>query len=66
MKELYRCRHCNRWVNPAFGADSPAVHSGAAGTKSDPRSPGDHTRCCDQCCYGFERCKQRPDIRTTA
>jgi len=54
---LYRCRHCNRFVNPAFGADEPAKHLDATGTEEDPRSPGDHKDCCDQCCYGYEHCK---------
>ena len=53
---MYRCRHCGALVNPAFAVDSPATHSGAEGTITDPRSPGDHQRCCDQCCYGDERC----------
>ena len=57
---LYQCRHCEKWVSPAFGADAPAEHQGAEGTQEDPRSPGDHNNCCDHCCYGSELCKQRP------
>lgn len=47
-----RCKHCGAWINPAFGADSPADHSDARGTLADPRSPGDYDDVCDQCNYG--------------
>lgn len=49
---LVRCKHCNKWINLDFGADSPAEHAGAAGTKTDPRSPGDWNDICDVCNYG--------------
>jgi hypothetical protein len=45
-------------VNPDFGKDEPAKHLDASGTKEDPRAPGDHTRCCDQCCYGHQHCTE--------
>jgi len=56
----YECRHCRARVDEEFGADSPAEHLDAAGTSSDPRSPGDHVDCCDQCCYGAEACNHEP------
>jgi hypothetical protein len=51
---LVRCKKCNAWVDLAFGADEPAAHQDAAGTKDDPRSPGDHDDICDACDYGGE------------
>ncbi len=56
LLDLYECRHCTSLVAHEFGADSPAEHADAAGDREDPRSPGDHKRCCDQCCYGEQRC----------
>jgi len=53
---LYQCCHCGAWIDPSYAYEPPAVHAGNEGTKDDPRSPGDHTRCCDQCCYGEGRC----------
>lgn len=50
--KLTRCKHCGAYINLAFGAVSPAVHADAAGTKRDPRSPGDRDDVCDQCYYG--------------
>jgi hypothetical protein len=57
--QVYRCRHCGCWVEGALGADPPGRHQDRDGTESAPRSPGDHTDCCDQCCYGEERCRDR-------
>lgn len=50
--QLVRCKKCNKWINVSFGADSPSVHQDASGTKTDPRSPGDHDDICDVCDYG--------------
>ena len=50
-RRLTQCKKCNAWVDLNYGADSPSVHSGAKGTKSDPRSPGDWDDICDVCCY---------------
>lgn len=52
MKRLTRCKECGAWINLAFGADCPADHAGATGSKTDPRSPGDYDNICDVCCYG--------------
>jgi hypothetical protein len=49
--ELTDCRRCGAIINTAYGADSPAEHAGAAGTREDPRSPGDHDDICDVCNY---------------
>lgn len=51
-RKLTRCKHCRAWIDLAFGADQPADHADAAGTKVDPRSPGDRDDVCDQCYYG--------------
>jgi len=47
--ELERCIHCGAYINPEFGADSPATHADAEGTEDDPRSPGDYDNVCDVC-----------------
>lgn len=61
-KRLYPCRHCGEWVNPEYGSVAPAEHSGQHfGTKDDPKAPGDHTDCCDDCCYGEERCRNHDE-----
>ncbi len=51
-RELTQCIHCDKWINPAFGADSPAEHQGASGTKKDPFAPGDYDNVCALCNYG--------------
>ncbi len=56
--KTYECRFCLSVVEPAYGADEPAAHMGGAGDKASPRSPGDHKRCCDACCYGERRCEK--------
>lgn len=50
--QLTKCIHCDAWINPALGADSPAEHSGHEGTETDPRTPGDFDNVCDDCNYG--------------
>lgn len=47
-----QCIHCGSWINPAYGKDAPAEHSGHAGTLTDPRAPGDYDNICDVCNYG--------------
>lgn len=49
--EMTTCSRCGAHINTAYGADSPAEHAGAAGTRDDPRSPGDHDDICDVCNY---------------
>jgi hypothetical protein len=49
--ELSRCMHCDAFINPKYGADSPAVHAGHEGTEEDPRAPGDYDNICDVCNY---------------
>lgn len=50
--DLVQCVHCDAWIDLAFGADSPAKHADAEGTREDPRSPGDVNYICDVCYYG--------------
>lgn len=50
-KALTRCIHCGKWINPEFGAVSPAEHSETAGTKNDPHAPGDYDNVCAPCNY---------------
>lgn len=49
--KLTRCIHCEAFINPKFGEDSPAEHAGHEGTKEDPRAPGDYDNVCDYCNY---------------
>lgn len=49
---LVRCKYCRAWINLDFGKDAPALHTGATGTKDDPRTPGDYDNVCDVCNYG--------------
>lgn len=56
--KLYKCVHCDEFVNPKLADDAPGKHSDAAGTQDDPHSPGDHKDCCDQCCYGQHKCRK--------
>lgn len=51
QETLTRCIHCDSWIKPAYGQDEPAKHQGHAGTKSDPRAPGDWDNICDVCNY---------------
>ena len=53
---MYECRHCGAVVNGEYGKVSPGEHQDRAGTRADPRAPGDHKECCDACCYGELRC----------
>jgi hypothetical protein len=48
---LTRCCHCGKWIDPTFGADSPAEHQEARGTKRDPLAPGDYENICAPCNY---------------
>ena len=50
--ELTNCKHCDAYIDLAFGADEPAMHADATGDQDDPRSPGDVDDVCDQCYYG--------------
>jgi len=49
MKALTKCKDCGRWINPEFGNDSYADHQEAAGTKADPRAPGEYDDVCTHC-----------------
>ncbi len=49
--DLTHCRHCGAWINPELGADAPGAHAGHAGTRQDPRAPGDYDNICDDCQY---------------
>ncbi len=55
--KLYPCSYCQAWVDPALGAVAPVEGQGRAGTVEDPKAPGDHVACCDECCYGDGRCQ---------
>ncbi len=58
MARLTKCHYCGKWYDYDFGREDPAAHLDAAGTRGDPRSPGDHARCCDVCCFSEPReCK---------
>jgi len=46
-----KCRRCGAWIATEYGRDDPAVHQGHAGTKADPRAPGDRDDICDVCDY---------------
>lgn len=50
--DLSRCIHCGAWINTEYGIDAPGTNQGHAGTKDDPRAPGDFDNICDDCQYG--------------
>lgn len=52
---LVKCKQCGCYVETDYGKDAPAEHLDAAGTREDPRSPGDHDDVCDVCDYGSNR-----------
>jgi hypothetical protein len=52
VARITRCKECGAYINTAYGATSPAAHADHAGTKEDPRSPGDWDDICDACGYG--------------
>ena len=48
---ITRCRHCGCYIDTRYGADPPGEHQDHAGTKNDPRAPGDWDDICDRCNY---------------
>lgn len=51
MSVITECKYCGAVIDTEYGKDAPAEHSDAAGTTTDPRSPGDRDDVCDVCCY---------------
>lgn len=47
-----RCRSCDAWIATELGRCAPAQHQARAGTREDPRAPGDRDDICDVCDYG--------------
>lgn len=46
--QLSKCIHCGAYINPAYGDVPPAEHMDHAGTKEDPRAPGDWNNVCER------------------
>lgn len=51
---LNKCRHCGQYIETRFGADAPADHADAQGTREDPHAPGDWDDICARCNYDLD------------